>query len=139
MIKLFNQSIKVALMTADTATALDLLQENQAAFQDPLSGLRLEAELLYYAIKKANLKVIDYLFSLGNPGVDVPFYNFCGDVPIGLALKEGLNEALPTLLSHIDKNFALQTAVTSKNTSLIDLLLKSFPYKEHFLRYLGLK
>lgn len=139
MIKLFYQGVIAALMVADTSAALSLLQDNQTAFLAPLAGARLEAQILYCAIKKSNLEVIKRLLSLGPQGIDVPFYNYCGDIPLSLALKEGLNEVIPTLLSKTDKNFALQMAVTQKNSSLINLLRRSFPYKAQFLRYLGLQ
>lgn len=140
MIKLFTQAVIAALMTADTNTALTLLQGNQAALLDPLAGSSLQAEFLYYAIKKANKDVIQFLLHLTrDSGLDVPFFNFCGNTPIGLALEENLQEVVPSLLANTDKNFALMMAVKLHRSAVINLLLKSFAFKDKFLTLLGLK
>lgn len=140
MIKMFTQGVITALIAADTQTALALLQDQQMALLDPLAGASLQAELLYFAIKKTNTEVIQFLLSFckGN-GVDIPFFNFCGNTPIGLALEEGFKEVVPSLLSSTDKNFALMTAVKLQNKNLIELLLKTFSFKTKFLKFLGLK
>lgn len=140
MIKMFTQGVIAALMAADTNTALALLQDQQATLLDPLAGAPIQAEFLYYAIKKTNTDVIKFLlhFCKGN-GVDVAFFNFCGNTPIGLALDEGYKEAIPSLLLNVDKNFALMMAIKLNHTSLVELLLKTFPFKAKFLQFLGIK
>jgi len=139
MVKQFYQGILAALIVADTHTAIALLSDNQSAFLDPLSGANLQAEILYHAIKRANADVIRFLVNLGdNMKMDVPFYAYCGETPLSLALREGLTEVIPTLLSKADKYFSLSMAVKFHNTRLIDMLLKTFTFKQKFLQFVGL-
>ncbi len=138
MIKMFTQGVIAALMVADTNAALTLLQDHQFVLLDPLSGATLQAEFLYYAIKKTNADVIKFLLNFGRgAGVDIPFFNFCGNTPIGLALEEDFKEVVPSLLSITDKNFALMMAVKLNHSSVVDLLLKTFAFKDKFLQFLG--
>lgn len=143
MIKMFTQGVIAALMVADTNAALTLLQDHRSALLDPLSGATLQAEFLYYAIKKANMDVIKFLLNFGQgTGIDIPFFNFCGNTPIGLALEEGgegFKEVVPNILSCTDKNFALMMAVKLNHSSVVNLLLKTFAFKDRFLRLLGIK
>lgn len=140
MIKLFAQSVIAALLASDTPKAITLLQDNQTMLQDPLAGANLLAEFLYFSIKKANAKVIQVLLnSAQGIGIDVPFFNYCGNTAIGLALEEGYQEVLPSLLSRTDRQFALMMAVKLHHASTIEFLLKNFAFKEKFLKFLGLK
>lgn len=139
MIKLFTQGVIAAVLAADTNTALALLQDHQNMLLDPLAGASIQAEFLYYAIKKTNADVIKVLLNISEgAGLDIPFFNFCGNTPIGLALEENYQEVIPTLLSNTDKNFALMTAVKLNHKHSISLLLKTFAFKLKFLQFLGL-
>jgi ankyrin repeat protein len=139
MIKLFYQGVIAALMVSDTSSAITLLQDNQAIFLDPLSGANLQAEILYCAIKQANAEVIRFLAKIGSSRLDIPFYTYCGATPLSLALQEGLNDVIPNLLPKADKYFSLSMAVKFQNGPLVELLLKTFTFKDKFLHFLGLR
>lgn len=140
MKKLFTQSVIAALLASDTSAAISLLEDNRATLQDPFAGANLMAEFLYYSIKKANSKVIQFLLKCGDGmGLDVPLFNFCGNTAIGLALEEGHRELLSCLLPRTDKHFALMMAVKLHHKSTIDFLLKNCAFKDKFLTFLGLK
>lgn len=138
MFKLLYQSIVAAILAADTSNALILLNDGHHALMDPLDGPVFHAEMLYYAIKKANVEVIQYLLNL-SVGSDLSFFHYCGHTPLSLVLEEGLNDMVPAVISKTDKNFALHMAVNAKDNKLIDLLLSKCVFKERLLHYLGLK
>lgn len=137
MFKLLYQSIVTAILASDTSTALSLLQDNHSALLDPLEGQIFHAEVLYYAIKKANLDLIRYLFNLCI-GSDLSFYNYCGHTPLSLIISQGLNDIIPEAISKTDKNFALMMAVKLQDKQLVNLLLNKCTFKDRFLRFLGI-
>lgn len=144
MFRLLYQTIISAILAADTTTALSLLQDNHNLLLDPLEGPLIHAEMLYYAIKKANIQVIRYLLSLC-VGSDVPFYNFCGHTPLSLVMEQDLQgikelkDMVPEIIAKTDKNFALCMAVQFHDTKITNLLLKTCVFKDRLLKYLGLK
>ncbi len=141
MFRILYQTIIGAILAADTTTALSLLQDNHDLLLDPLEGPLMHAEMLYYAIKKANIQVIRYLLSLC-VGSDVPFYNFCGHTPLSLIMEQNLTELkdiVPEVIAKTDKNFALCMAVQLHDSKITDLLLKTCVFKDKLLKYLGLK
>lgn len=138
MIQDIYQGIVSALMHSDTQTVMSLLQDAKEAFKDPLEGPGLHAEVLYYAIKKANHDAINFLLNLCVPS-DISFFNYCGQSPLGLALEEGLNEEVPLLIAKTDTSFALCMAVKLKNSKIVQLLRRHCVFKDRLLHSLGLK
>lgn len=138
MFKSLCKGIISAIIVADTTAALSLLQDNQAILFHPFEGPLLHAEILYYAIKKANVEVIRYLLGL-HVDSDIPFYNFCGHTPLSLVVETGLNEVVPEVIAKTDKNFALSMAVKFQNSKIINLLLKQCVFKDRLLKYLNLR
>lgn len=138
MFKVLYQAIIAAILSADTSTALSLLQDGREALMEPLEGPIFHAEVLYYAIKKANKDVLQHLLNLC-VGSDVSFYQYCGQTPLSLVVEEGWNEMIPSVLAKTDKNFALLMAVKLHNNKIVDLLMSKCTFKERFLRYLGLR
>jgi hypothetical protein len=126
------------MLFSDTASALALLQDHQADFLDPIQGVYLHAQVLYYAIKNTNSEIIRYLLNLPVLS-DIVFFKFCGHTPISLAVEEDRNELIPLLLTKTDKNFALHMAVKLNLFKTKNLLLKKCVFKQKLLRFLGLQ
>lgn len=95
-------------------------------------------EWLYRAIKTDRLDILKMVLDK-NEISDIQFYCYCGDTPIGLALAEGKEDLLTTLLPRADKCFALHTAVQLKQEAVVKYLRSNHPYKQKFLSFLGLK
>lgn len=142
MIEVLSQGIISAIVSADTVTAIALLKEHQSWFTDPIQGIWLHSQALYYAIKHSNkhsnIEVLKALLSLPVTS-DVPFFKFCGYTPISLAIEEGHNEILPLLLIKTDKNFALHMAVKLNLTKTKDYLLSKCVFKDKLLKFLGIR
>lgn len=139
MIELFQQGMLSSILaTNNTAAALELLQNGQYAFNDPIEGVTLHAQFLYSAIKHANKEVLQFLLAL--PVIsDINFFKYCGYTPIGLAVEEGKKDLVPLLLTKTDKNFALHMAVKLHHENTKKVLLASCVFKEKFLQFLGLR
>ena len=135
-IELVGREIVNAILSADTARALSLIQDSQVAFSEP-GGVYLHAEALYGAIKKANMVVISALFAMPVYS-DVAFFKFCGSTPLSAAIEGGHEALLPLLLSKTDKNFALHMAVKLKLHKSLVFLRKHCFFKQKFLVLLGL-
>lgn len=135
-IELLAREIVTAILSADTARALSLINECQGAFSDP-GGVYLHAEALYGAIKKANMAVIQALFSVPVHS-DVAFFKFCGTTPLSAAIEGGHEILLPLLLSKTDQSFALHMAVKLKLQKSLAFLRKNGCFKQKFLVFLGL-
>lgn len=137
MIDLLIPGILSVLSANNTPAALELLQEGQMAFNNPIQGAALHAEMLYSCIKNANLEVLKSLLNLRVLS-DIYFLKFCGHTPISLALEEGKVDLLPLLLAKTDKNFALHMAVKLKQEKTLKYLLATCIFKERLLKFLGL-
>ncbi len=135
-IELVAREIVNAILSADTARALSLIQDSQVAFSDP-GGIYLHAEALYGAIKKANIAVISALFAMPVHS-DVAFFKFCGTTPLSAAIEGGHEALLPLLLRKTDQSFALHMAVKLKLHKSRVFLRKNCFFKQKFLVFLGL-
>jgi hypothetical protein len=94
-------------------------------------------EWLYRAIKGDRLDILQMILARGEVS-DIQFYCYCGDTPLGLAVAEGREDLLPSLLPKADKCFALHTAVQLKQERVVKYLRSNYPYKQKFLSFLGL-
>jgi len=135
-IELVAREIVNAILLADTARALSLIQDSQVAFSDP-AGVYLHAEALYGAIKKANMAVMSALFDIPVHS-DVAFFKFCGTTPLSAAIEGGHEALLPLLLRKTDQSFALHMAVKLKLHKSLVFLRKNCFFKQKFLTFLGL-
>lgn len=129
--------ILASIVTADTPTALTLLQAYKAKFLEPIEGALMHAEMLYCAIKYTNQEVVKFLLEL--PVIsDIAFFKFCGHTPVSYAVEENHPVLIPLLLAKTDKSFALHMAVKLNLFKTKALLLKKCVFKEKLLRFLGL-
>jgi hypothetical protein len=95
------------------------------------------AESLYRAIKTDRLDFIEALMP-ENVISDIEFFQYCGETPVGLAIREGKERLLPILLAKADKCLALDAAVRLNQISVIQYLRAKCPYSQRFLGFLGL-
>jgi hypothetical protein len=137
MIELLIPGVLSVLTANNTPAVLQLLQEGQVAFNHPIEGAALHAEMLYSCIKNANQEVLKSLLNLKVLS-DIVFFKFCGHTPISLALENGNIDLLPLLLTKTDKNFALHMAVKLKQEKTLKYLLTTCIFKERLLKFLGL-
>lgn len=132
------QGIEAAILAADTAKALELVQNHQSIFLDPIGGAFLHAQIAYCAIKNANREILQSLLKLPVLS-DIQFFKYCGHTPLSLAIEEGREDLLPLLLAKTDKNFALHMAVKLKSSKTIQVLMKKCVFAERLLHFLGLR
>jgi hypothetical protein len=95
------------------------------------------AESLYRAIKSDRLDFVEALIP-ENVVSDIEFFQYCGETPVGLAIREGRERLLPILLAKADKYFALDAAVRLNQVPVIQYLRSKCPYPQRFLGFLGL-
>ena len=126
-----------AILADDTESACSLLNSHPLLFNDPIKGSTLQAEALYCAIKRGNNPIIKSILNF-NLSCDVAFFNFCGETPLGLALRGGLTDILPFLLLRTDKNFALYVASKFHHQELLQYLRANCVFKARLLLSLGL-
>lgn len=137
MIDVLYQAFQAALMTADTGTALSLLQEHRSDFLEPFEGCLLHAKIMYFTLKHPNPDILAFLLNL-HVFSDISFFKYCGQTPLSFAIENGHPEIAALLAMKTDKNFALQMAVKFKMEKTINFLLSHCVFKERFLKMLGL-